>query len=184
VTGRHRPILDAERAVKGHAAAREPAIGRLVSGIFEFRTLAEAEKLSTLLAANYPDPDRVAVGIWELLSNAVEHGNLAIDFAEKSRLLRSGTYHAEIERRLARPPFGERVARVEFRRSRTRIRLSIVDEGQGFDFRAYLDADMPLDAPNGRGIAIASRLSFDRLTYRGAGNRVDAISVLPRTPSA
>ena len=173
-----------ERATKDHAAAREPAIGRLVSGIFEFRTLAEAEKLSALLAANYPDPDRVAVGIWELLCNAVEHGNLAIDFAEKSRLLRSGTYHAEIEHRLATSPFGKRVARVEFRRNRTRIRLSVLDEGQGFDFRAYLDADMPLDAPNGRGIAIASRLSFDRLTYRGVGNRVDAISVLPRKPSA
>ena len=122
---RHRRILDMERATKDHAAVREPAIGRLVSGIFEFRTLAEAEKLSALLAANYPDPDRVAVGIWELLCNAVEHGNLAIDFAEKSRLLRSGTYHAEIERRLATMPFGERVARVDFRRSRTRIRLSV-----------------------------------------------------------
>ena len=181
---RHRRILDMERATKDHAAVREPAIGRLVSGIFEFRTLAEAEKLSALLAANYPDPDRVAVGIWELLCNAVEHGNLAIDFAEKSRLLRSGTYHAEIEHRLATSPFGKRVARVEFRRNRTRIRLSVLDEGQGFDFRAYLDADMPLDAPNGRGIAIASRLSFDRLTYRGTGNRVDAISVLPKEPSA
>lgn len=181
---RHRRILDMERATKDHAAVREPAIGRLVSGIFEFRTLAEAEKLSALLAANYPDPDRVAVGIWELLCNAVEHGNLAIDFAEKSRLLRSGTYHAEIEHRLATSPFGKRVARVEFRRNRTRIRLSVLDEGQGFDFHAYLDADMPLDAPNGRGIAIASRLSFDRLTYRGTGNRVDAISVLPKEPSA
>ena len=178
MTARHGPTRSTEQAIKDFMAARKPAVGRLLSGVFEIRTLDEAEKLSTMLAANYPDPDRVAAGIWELLSNAVEHGNLAIDFAMKSELLRAGTFHEEIERRLAIAPFGGRVARVEFRRSRTRIRLTVVDEGEGFDFRAFLGADMPLDAPNGRGIAIASRLSFDRLTYLGAGNRVDAISIL------
>jgi anti-sigma regulatory factor (Ser/Thr protein kinase) len=164
-----------EESIRAYMAANKPAIGRLVSGTFEIRTLDEAEKLSTMLALHYPDQDRVAAGIWELLSNAVEHGNLGIDFDEKTRLIQSGRYHEEIERRLALEPWRDRVAVVMFRRTTRQIRLRVTDEGEGFDFNRFLSADPPMDRPNGRGIAIATRLSFDRVTYRGCGTCVDAI---------
>ena len=43
----------------------------------------------------------------------------------------------------------------------------------GFDWQAYIDFD-PRRAfdPNGRGIALARKLSFKRIEYLGCGNRV------------
>lgn len=162
------------RAIARYIGTHKPAIGRLVSGVFEIRTLAEAERLATMLAADHPDPERLATGIWELLSNAVEHGNLEIDFAAKRDLLMRGAFAEEVERRLHEPPYADRVVRVAFGRSRRRIKLRIEDQGAGFDHAAVLHQGLPLDGPNGRGITIASRLCFDTLTYRGAGNVVEA----------
>ncbi len=159
----------------GHIDDGRPAIGALVSGIFEIRTLFEAEALSTMLASQYPDPDRVSAGIWELLSNAIEHGNLEIDFQQKGDLLVKGRFQDEIQRRLTLMPYAGRAARVSFRRTRRCIRLTVKDEGPGFDFKRYMQTDVALDLPNGRGIAIASRVCFDNLTYHGPGNEVEAV---------
>jgi anti-sigma regulatory factor (Ser/Thr protein kinase) len=165
----------AEEAIRDYIASHKSGIGRLVHGLFEIRTLEEAEKLSTMLANNYPVPERVATGVWELISNAIEHGNLEIDYAEKARLLSGGCFTEEVTRRLAMPPYAARVASVEFRRGKTMIRLRVTDQGSGFDFRKYLKATEMSDGPNGRGILIASKFSFDKLVYRGKGNVVDAV---------
>jgi anti-sigma regulatory factor (Ser/Thr protein kinase) len=164
-----------EEAIKEFLASHKSGIGRLMVGQFEIQTMEEAEKLSTMLANQYPDPDRVATGIWELISNSVEHGNLEIDFDEKVRLIESGTYADEIARRLRLPKYAERFVLVDFKRTKGAIRLSVCDDGPGFDYSKYFEADYAPDGPNGRGIVIASRLSFDRVVYHGRGNVVDAI---------
>jgi anti-sigma regulatory factor (Ser/Thr protein kinase) len=53
------------------------------------------------------------------------------------------------------------------------ITLTIQDEGDGFDWRKYLEFD-PERAfdPHGRGIAMARMMSFDALDYQGNGNTV------------
>jgi sigma-B regulation protein RsbU (phosphoserine phosphatase) len=163
-----------EEAIRAYMAQNKPAVGRLLTGVFEIHSLDEAEKLSTMLALNYPDSNRVASGIWELISNAVEHGNLGIDYDEKARLLTEGRFADEVASRLERAPWRDRVVTVDFRRRPGAIRLKVVDQGAGFDYRRFLKAEPRLDRPNGRGIAIASRLSFDRLTYRAPGNMVIA----------
>lgn len=165
---------DTTEAIKSYIHTNKPAVGRMVSSTFEIRTMDEAEKLSTMLATQFPDPDRVAAGIWELLSNAIEHGNLEFDCDDKTRLLFEGTFFDEVERRLVAAPYADRVALVEFRRTKTRISLRITDEGKGFDYAAFLDAEFNFDRPNGRGIAIAKRMAFDRLAYKGRGNVVEA----------
>jgi anti-sigma regulatory factor (Ser/Thr protein kinase) len=165
----------AEEAIREYIASHKSGIGRLVSGLFEIRTLDEAEKLSTMLANNYPVPERVSTGVWELISNAIEHGNLEIDYAEKARLLQDGYFAKELARRLSLPHYASRVASVEFRRTKTMIRLRVTDEGRGFDFEKYMNATELSDGPNGRGILIASKFSFDKVVYRGKGNVVDAV---------
>jgi anti-sigma regulatory factor (Ser/Thr protein kinase) len=144
-------------------------------GQFEIQTMEEAEKLSTMLAKQYPDPDRVATGIWELISNGIEHGNLEINFDEKVQLIQSGTYTDEIVKRLTLPKYSERFVLVDFKRIKGAIRLSVSDDGAGFDYAKYFDAAYSPDGPNGRGIVIASKLCFDRVVYHGRGNVVDAI---------
>jgi anti-sigma regulatory factor (Ser/Thr protein kinase) len=155
-------------------AARTFAVGRLVSARFEIRTLEQADKLSAMLASQYPVPERVLAGIWELLSNAVEHGNLEIEFEEKSKLMQSGGYPQEVARRLELPGLADRVVSVRFRRMMKSIRMRVCDEGPGFDFSRYIDAPLS-EGPNGRGILIATKFSFDKVAYRGRGNVVDAM---------
>ncbi len=143
---------------------------------YELRTMAEARDLATTLAAAHPDPERVIIGLTELLVNAVEHGNLGITYREKTELLESGNLQQEIERRLALPELASRRVRVTFRRDPERLSTTIEDEGEGFDWRPYLDVDpeRALD-PNGHGIAIACGMCFDEVTYQGKGNVVTAV---------
>ncbi len=161
-------------AIQDYISSNGSVIGRVMSGVFSIRTLSEAEKLSTLLACHCPDPERTAPSIWELLSNAIEHGNLNISFDEKTSLLRAGTFHLEIERRLDADVYRQKRVRVSFERLQTSIRIVVTDEGKGFDFKKAMKKKFSLDLPNGRGITIAAKLSFDKLQYIGIGNEVEA----------
>lgn len=149
----------------------------------EVRTIPEARDLAVSLAAAYPDPDRAVVGLTELLVNAVEHGNLGITYREKSELLERGELEREIARRLSLPALAARRVKVIFRREAEQLTTSIEDEGDGFDWRPYLDYDpeRALD-PNGHGIAIACGMSFDDVTYVGRGNVVVATMRLGSQP--
>jgi anti-sigma regulatory factor (Ser/Thr protein kinase) len=151
---------------------------------YQIRTLPEAKALAGLLAALHPDPDRVVVGLTELLVNAVEHGNLGITYREKADLLDRGTLQSEIERRLALPAHASRRVKVTLRRTPEALSTWIEDEGEGFDWRPYndYDPDRALD-PNGHGIAIARGVSFDEVTYHGRGNLVVAVVRLAATPA-
>lgn len=142
---------------------------------YEIATVRQARSLATALAAHYPDPDRVVVGLTELLVNAVEHGNLGIGYAEKAALLDHGDLRGEIARRLALPALAARRVRVVLRREPDRLVTTIEDEGEGFDWKPFIeyDPERVLDA-NGHGIAIARGMSFDEVTYEGRGNVVVA----------
>ena len=56
---------------------------------------------------------------------------------------------------------------------RAEVRVRIADQGNGFDWRNYLEI-LPQRAtvPHGRGIAIARILSFSSLEYQGNDNEV------------
>lgn len=156
----------------------------LSSATFYVRTLTEASELAALLAALCPQPSIAHVGISELLINAIEHGNLAISYEEKNRLLHDDGWLAEVVRRSCMPEYRDRRVRVDFERGPKSLAFTITDEGAGFDWRRYLDFE-PCRAydPNGRGIAIAKIRSFDALGYEGRGNVVRAVvSLTPERP--
>lgn len=154
-------------------------LGLMRGGRFRYRTLAEARALSALLASACPRAETVAMGLAELMINAVEHGNLGISYAEKSALNEAGEWEAEVERRLARADQAERHVEVEFTRDETRIRIAIADQGPGFDWSSYLSLAPERAMDNhGRGIAMAGILSFSHIEYRGCGNEVVATIAL------
>jgi hypothetical protein len=126
--------------------------------------------LGALLAKACPDPDRVVMGLSELLVNAIEHGNLEIGYEEKSRLLESQGWQAEVDRRLSLPEYTGRIAVVELERSSDAVVFKIHDQGRGFEPGPYLEIDPArvFDA-HGRGIAMAKLLSFDELRYKNGG---------------
>ncbi|PYQ49724.1 MAG: response regulator receiver protein [Acidobacteria bacterium] len=137
---------------------------------FVIRTLDEARDLAGVLANACPDPESAVVGLTELL---VEHGNLGITYEDKSKLYASGGWSDEVQRRLRLPENAGKYAEVAFEREDQAIRFVIRDQGTGFDWRSYLQVD-PQRAfdTHGRGIAMANRLSFSHIEYRGRGNEV------------
>lgn len=149
------------------------AFGMMHEGRFRFRTLASARDLATMLANACPQPTRVVVGLSELLINAVEHGNLGISYEEKTRLREENRWEEAVEARLRDPVLGAREVEVHFQRRDGHIEMAIIDQGEGFDWRDYLEMD-PARAfdTHGRGIAMSRMVSFDQVEYRGRGNEV------------
>jgi len=139
-------------------------------------TLLEARNVATALSGFYPYPQHAFIGISELLINAVEHGNLGISYQEKSRLLLEGRWEDEIERRLALPEHAGKKVEVWLENTLRELRLTISDCGEGFDCAKYMEmsAERAFD-PNGRGIAMSRKTSFDRIEYKGKGNQVVAV---------
>jgi YesN/AraC family two-component response regulator len=142
----------------------------LEHGTFAVRTVHDAQKLAVRIAAACNDPEK-GVGLFELMANAIEHGNLGITYEDKSRFLEEGTHQAEIRRRLELPENRSKRARIELERDQHRLRLRIRDCGAGFDYRKYLTVDpRRLFDAHGRGILLAGN-ALD-LQYIDPGNEV------------
>ena len=149
--------------------------GLLERGDFVFRTLDEARSMAAALANLCRDGSGGVTGLAELLVNAVEHGNLGITYAEKAQLRQNFEWENEVARRLVAEPWCRHRARISVRRIGDEVEFTITDEGQGFDWKPFLefDPDRAFDL-NGRGIAMARMLGFASLEYQGAGNIVVA----------
>jgi len=150
-------------------------MGMLNSAEFEFKTLEDARSIASLLSNACPQPESIVMGLTELMINAIEHGNLGITYNEKSILNEKGSWVEEVNRRLQLDININKAARINFQRHSDRIDLTIIDQGDGFDNQDYMDFDPNRVMDNhGRGIAIANKLSFSSVEYRGKGNEVFA----------
>lgn len=125
------------------------------------------------------DLDRVAalelgLALREMLINAIEHGNLAVTYDEKSRAMDSqeGMGPLIAHRSGLHRYMGRRVD-VTVRRLARRLVARITDEGEGFDWRSLPDPNDPMNllSSHGRGILLA-RMSVDTLTFNEKGNEV------------
>ena len=135
-----------------------------------FDDIDQCVKIATTALALAPE---ATLGLRELAINAVEHGNLEIDFDHKSELLAGGTWQAEIERRLASAEYGDRFASVELLRNGEQFKIYITDQGPGFNWRKHLDeTTAPRHILHGRGMSLAMAAGFDDLVYDGVGNQV------------
>lgn len=159
--------------MREEVASSQTALGLLKSASFQFRTLEEARNLSAFVANCFPDPQSAVLGLYELMLNAVEHGNLGINYNEKTTLVMEGKWHDEVLLRLASAKYGSRYATVTYEMDDENILVTICDQGQGFNWEKYLEIspERAMD-PHGRGIATSKMLSFDDLQYVGAGNEV------------
>ena len=158
------------------------AVRFLRTGEFEFRTLEEGNKLATLAANLCPESKMIVVGLWELIENAVEHGNLGISYEEKSRLNDNDHLEAEIRRLLLLPENASKVVTLAVEKTEDEIHFTIQDQGDGFDWELYMDfsPERVFDS-HGRGIAVANNFGFDCIEYQGCGNRVLAVVKCPST---
>jgi len=152
------------------------ALGFIKRGVFEFQTIEQGKKLATLLASICPDPEKAVMGLWELFLNAIEHGNLGISYKKKSQLIENDEWLAEVERLISLAENILKRVKVQVKNLKYEIRFFIQDQGNGFEWQSFLELspDRAFDA-HGRGIAVAKKLSFDRIKYIGKGNKVLAV---------
>ncbi len=171
---------DRHQHFKELANQQAGALRHMNSASFCFRNLLEAQHVTALLARASPEPEKVATGLFELIVNAIEHGNLEVSYEDKTRLQSQDRWESELEKRLADPMLGQRRVWVDMAREAGSLRFTIRDEGQGFDWQNFQDsAPDALLSSHGRGILIARRLSFDEGAYQGCGNVVVATTLLP-----
>lgn len=140
---------------------------------FQFRTLVDANSIAFTLAFLLPNPTQVVIGLYELLINAIEHGNLGINYETKRKLLIEGRWQEEVLRRLNLPEQQGRHATLHYRVDETGYRMTITDNGHGFNWKNYINLSASrLINPNGRGIFMAKESGFDEMHYNDTGNVV------------
>lgn len=140
---------------------------------FQIKTIGEARSLSSVLAHITPNPKESSVGLFELMLNAIEHGNLNISYPEKTELVKTDSLQKEITKRLDLAENREKRVTVTFNRTPENLEFTILDSGSGFDPTPYLDFSIERAMDNhGRGIMIANKLSFDELEYQNNGSKV------------
>ena len=115
----------------------------------------------------------LVLALRELILNAIEHGNLRLTAAEKSKALETNTLAKVLKERAQRPEMAKRRTAVKVIVRAQHITVRISDQGEGFDWSTLPD---PMDPSNllsahGRGILLA-RMSVDNLVFNDAGNEV------------
>tara|TARA_Y100001934_G_C12362653_1_gene781619 strand:+ start:2053 stop:2994 length:942 start_codon:yes stop_codon:yes gene_type:complete len=142
---------------------------------FKFQTLEEVESLAAFVANCFDEPDRVISGLGELMTNAVEHGNLKIGYDKKTELLTRGIWRSEIQRLQKMPENADLYATIIIAHKENGTYAIIEDQGEGFDWQKYMSIDPARAGDNhGRGIAQANSMSFDELKYNQEGNQAIA----------
>ena len=119
------------------------------------------------------------MGIREMLVNAIEHGNLSLDFEEKTQAMLDGVYFESVDQRRKDPKYKYRKVYVEYKLTKEHFYIQVKDEGEGFDMEAiekltreeYLNEQ---GLSHGRGIRMA-RSIFDEVIYNEKGNEVTLI---------
>ncbi len=126
--------------------------------------------------AGFWDDDMLCqVAIGEAIINAILHGNLEIP-SESLNIAKNG-FWSEVERRKNIPPYKDRKVHINVRMDRREFRVTIKDEGKGFDWR-NISQPSPLDKVYGRGLAVM-KVAFDEVLWNEVGNEVTLIKKKP-----
>jgi hypothetical protein len=148
----------------------------LHEGKFVINNIEEAKILAVFLGNLFSNRLNASMGIFELILNAIEHGNLKIGFDLKCKLIKEKQWEYELTKRL-KEDTEKNVVEVLFKKSKEGNYIKIIDQGDGFEWKKYLDLDLSHYSNNcGRGIAFAKAQCFDKLLYNEKGNEVTAFS--------
>ncbi|MBF0286515.1 MAG: response regulator [SAR324 cluster bacterium] len=145
----------------------------------QLRTRKEAIAISTVLSHICPNPQNAEVMLFELLVNAIEHGNLGFTYQEKTDLLDVENWYEVVQQRLEMEEYRTKVVKLRVSISSDEVQFRIEDEGAGFDWKPYLDfstRERILDN-HGRGIAICNHDTGFSIQYLEKGNIV--VATLP-----
>lgn len=119
------------------------------------------------------DVESIQIGLLEIITNAIEHGNLGITFQEKQEALKRGTFDELYRTKQASDPASGKIVEIGYEFSPSEVRYTITDSGGGFDWKNLPDSRDPKNImeTSGRGI-IMTRLLMDEVSFNEAGNSV------------
>lgn len=148
---------------------------------FAFRLVAVMEAVGICDATHRSN---IGLALIEIISNAIEHGNLAINGPEKRALKARGekAYRDELARRAAMEPYQHRKVKINATIDGQTAIVRIEDDGDGFDYNNLPDPTNPenLFLSSGRGILLACSF-IDEVNFSGRGNVVTLVHHRPRS---
>ena len=176
------PLLKKYKAILKSKFSTEKLPGKIVSRKYkmEFPTSIKlipkiVDHLLIEAACELDDNDKINVelGLVELITNAIEHGNLNISYLEKQKALDNNLFEQLYTQKLNDQKYKDKKIFVDFVTNCESCQWTITDEGSGFDWNTLPDPtdDNHILELNGRGIFITKFL-FDELEYSGKGNIV------------
>ncbi len=127
------------------------------------------------------DLTSIRLGLFEMLLNAIEHGNLEIDYETKTEALHKNEFLDLFEQRRKDPRFIKRRIFVDMEVTQGACRVDVRDQGNGFDWSRWIErrSSDSILATHGRGIMM-TQLYFDNIVYNTSGNQVTLIKKLHR----
>ncbi|MBQ0052527.1 MAG: cyclic nucleotide-binding domain-containing protein [Treponema sp.] len=132
----------------------------LVGYLYNTNRITEDERLSLQMT------------LMELLTNALEHGNLEISYEEKSNWLDHGGDILDlIANKAAQAEFKNRKIHISYKIGKSKSQFSIRDDGLGFDWKKQMKAKADDGELHGRGINLSLEM-VQNLTYNEVGNEV------------
>ena len=111
----------------------------------------------------------IKIGLFELLVNAIEYGNLEITSEEKEKIYKKEDYYQYTLKKGKK--YKDRKIRVRSYLDKSVFSVEIEDKGPGFAPKKIPPEDF--ECERGRGIFLACSV-FDEVNYLGKGNRVKA----------
>ena len=163
----------------------QPALAMLRERRTALELGTDIGKISAIVAylgrevrAHYPGHDvpvtEIRLALYEALANAVEHGNLEIDYDAKTQALaEEGGVRALIERRREDPKYRDRRVRIEVDYEPAMVVWRIRDEGRGFSPSHEQETHHLGDTTSlhGRGIVLMRHL-MDDVSWNSSGNEI------------
>ncbi len=122
------------------------------------------------------DLQKIRIGLSEMITNAIEHGNLEITGEEKFEATENDRYYDLLKEKLKISKLKNRKVNVFVTVSQKLLKITIKDKGKGFDTSKIKKkhSEEDLYKLHGRGILIAS-MYFDEINYNKKGNVVELI---------
>lgn len=151
----------------------------LQEGSFKIQTFEQAASLADFLSSHCSNSNIVRMGLLELFTNGIEHGNLKIGSEEKNRLQKEGRWMDEVTRRLSLSENKNKMVTIEVIRKENEMQIKVSDEGDGFEWKKFHHDNKECSKEaHGRGILMAKELAFKKLEYNEKGNVVTAIVLI------
>ncbi|BAI80176.1 conserved hypothetical protein [Deferribacter desulfuricans SSM1] len=118
---------------------------------------------------------KIRIGISEILTNAIEHGNLEISGDDKFKATENGTYQELLKMKMCDEKYKNRYVTMEIEITPEKITVVVEDMGNGFDTSTLnMNPEENLLKLHGRGILI-TKMYFDDIVYNEKGNKVTLV---------